>query len=959
MKITSCRIALLLAWVALAGGPAYAQGGGASSSGTIQGRVTDPQGAALAGVTVTAISPSAMGAQTTATTDAGTYRFPSLPPGIYSVAYELPGFTLVKHDGVPITLGFTAHVDVTLALSTLHDTLTMRDDAALIDSSTTRIAQTFIREQLESLPGRDMWSLLGVVPGVHMSRIDIGGNLAGQQTPYRAYGQLGQVRVLIEGINITEGTSGAGFYFDYSSLDQVLVGTAAQSAEMPHPGVQSQFVGRSGGNRFSGEYYLDWYNNSLQGSNIPESYTVPTAFNNQPFLEHSNEIDRYYDTAINAGGAIKRDKVWWFATYREQFIASALPNFRFGKTFDTKLWNAAGKGTYQASTNHKFVGYYQWGQKVQPNRPALPGYTYVSEAATNRQDSGSWVYKAEWNATLSDRLSVEARYGDFGYYFPLLANGSDPYFWRDSGTLEIVGSHTKNQSDRDLKQWSGSATYFLDTTSGSHTVRAGAELLKELLWVGFLQGVGGNIEHVYSNGASNQVIFRIPTATAVGGSSDKRHLTSRNALDSASLFLTDAWAIGRLTVNGGVRWDRYKGWLPEQLQLGQTVGPVTVAARTFEKRDLYTWNVMAPRVGVAFDLSGDGRLVLKGHYGLYWHNPGIGVSSNANPNTPAKNALYTWNDRLECAGCVAGDRRWQPGEETSRQSAALEGSIQLDPNLDPPYTHEAAGWFERQFSPSIELRAGFVYKTEDDLVATYIPGRGLDVYQQSGVPFNFVDIGVDGVRNTADDRNIPMVGLPSANAETLFPDARVVMNVPQFARYKTVQTSVSKRYSDAWSATLGLGYVWSTDFPNGYPQNPNQPGAEHSAGWGVKVSGWYDAPYGIRLSPVVRYQSGSNYARTYTIAAPTGVVVTGVNNNLAFAEPTAANRENDIVVFDVRTEKSITLVGRLRMRVFVDAFNITNSHASESISRATGSAYQRPTAILAPFTARVGFTVVW
>ena len=213
--------------------------------------------------------------------------------------------------------------------------------------------------------------------------------------------------------------------------------------------------------------------------------------------------------------------------------------------------------------------------------------------------------------------------------------------------------------------------------------------------------------------------------------------------------------------------------------------------------------------------------------------------------------------------------------------------------------------------------------------------------------------------NTADDRAVPMIGLPSANAATLFPDTQVVMNVPQSARYKTVEVSSTKRYSNRWSATLGFGYTWSSDFPNGYPQNPNQPGAEDRTGWGFKASGCTHAPYGIRLSPVLRHQSGASYARTYTISAPTGVVVTGVNSNLAFAEPMDANREDDIWVFDVRTEKTITLAGRLRTRPFFDAFNITNSSASEIISRATGLGYQRPTAILAPFTTRVGFRLLW
>ena len=160
---------------------------------------------------------------------------------------------------------------------------------------------------------------------------------------------------------------------------------------------------------------------------------MPTAFRNSPIREHSNEIDRYYDTAINVGGPIKRDKIWWFGTYRTQFNAIQQPNFTFDKTFDTKLWNAVGKGTYQVNQKHKLIGYYQWGQKIQPNRlPCSGTYTYNDDGPTNRQDSGSWVYKAEWNGTVSDKLFLEARYGDFGYYFPQITNGTEPYFFRDS-----------------------------------------------------------------------------------------------------------------------------------------------------------------------------------------------------------------------------------------------------------------------------------------------------------------------------------------------------------------------------------------------------------------------------------------------------------------------------------------------------------------------------------------------
>ncbi|MGH9347813.1 MAG: carboxypeptidase regulatory-like domain-containing protein, partial [Vicinamibacterales bacterium] len=245
-----------------------AQGGGASSTATIVGRVADTSGAVLPGVTVTVASPSLMGVQTAVTNEQGSYRFPAVPPGTYAITYELPGFNTLKREGVELRLGFTANLNVELQVASLQETVTVTGESPVIDTTATRVQQNFKLDELQSIPNaRDFWSLLAVTPSVQMSRIDVGGNRAGTQTGYTAYGFTGQVRVLIEGINTTEGTGGAGFYFDYASLEEVFIGTSGQSAEMPNPGVQSQFIAKSGGNRFSGEYYLDWYNNSLQGSN--------------------------------------------------------------------------------------------------------------------------------------------------------------------------------------------------------------------------------------------------------------------------------------------------------------------------------------------------------------------------------------------------------------------------------------------------------------------------------------------------------------------------------------------------------------------------------------------------------------------------------------------------------------------------------------------------------------------
>jgi hypothetical protein len=810
-----------------------------------------------------------------------------------------------------------------------------------------------------------MWALLAVTPSVQMGRIDVGGNRAGTQTGYTAYGMNGQVRVLIEGINTTEGTGGAGFYFDYASLEEAFLGTSGQSAEMPNPGVQSQFIARSGSNNFQGEYHLDWYNNALQGSNIPDEYSLPTAFggtnSSNAIRQGSNEIQKYHDHDINAGGPVVKDKAWFFGTYRVQKNAVAQPNFLFDKTFDTKLWNAVGKVTYQANQKNKIIGYYQWGQKLQPNRLPFATYTYSSEEQTFKQDSGSWVYKGEWNSTISDKMYLEARYGDFGYYFPLLTNSPDNYFFHDSGALYSEGAHQVQQLDRDRKQYNLASTYFLDTAKGSHTFKVGLEMLKERSWEGLYSRRGGtsNIEHEYANGVSSRVIFGLPTATCVVGSLAAHDcLTSKSALDHMSAFINDTWSVGRTTMNLGARWDRYNGWNPEQDSLGATVGRASVQATHFDETQLYTWNVFAPRAGVVFDLSGDGKTVLKGNYGLYWHNPGVGVSQNANPNIASKSATYAWNDQAGCAGCINGDRRWQLGEEAANATAqALQGSIRLNPDIKAPISHEASVWVERQLSETMGVRAGFVYKTEDDLITNnYQLERGLSAYT---VPFPFTDRGADNVVGSADDKVITLMGIPTANVGQ-FPTTQYVTNTDQSGRYKTYEVSMNRRYANKWSASVGGGFTQMSNYPENFPNNPSAPGLEDRTTWNLKATASYDAPYGIRISPVMRHQSGVNFARTISVPATAGNAF-GLTfpATTIYAESADSNREDNIWVFDVRAEKQLSFGSRVRLRLMFDAFNLTNSYASETIGRSTGISYLKPTAILAPRTARVGFRFIF
>ena len=349
-----------------------AQGGGASSTGTIQGRVADASGAVLPGVTVTATSPSVIGAQTQVTDENGTYRFPAVPPGIYELTFELAGFNTVKRGGIQISLGFTANVNVELALATLQETVTVAAPRRSSTRPRTRVQQNFKLEQLQSIPnGRDMWALLAVTPGVAMSRIDVGGNRAGTQTGYTAYGLSGQVRVLDRRHQHDRRHRRRRLLLRLRvARRSVPRHVGPVGAEMPNPGVQSQFIAQVGRQQVpAASIYLDWYNNSLQGSNLPDEYIVPTAFNNGRSASTATRCRSYYDIDINVGGPIKKDKVWWFGTYRNAVQRRRAAELHVRQDLRHRSCGTpSARSRYQMNQKNKLIGYYQWGQKTQPNR---------------------------------------------------------------------------------------------------------------------------------------------------------------------------------------------------------------------------------------------------------------------------------------------------------------------------------------------------------------------------------------------------------------------------------------------------------------------------------------------------------------------------------------------------------------------------------------------------------------
>jgi hypothetical protein len=195
---------------------------------------------------------------------------------------------------------------------------------------------------------------------------------------------------------------------------------------------------------------------------------------------------------------------------------------------------------------------------------------------------------------------------------------------------------------------------------------------------------------------------------------------------------------------------------------------------------------------------------------------------------------------------------------------------------------------------------------------------------------------------------------------TRFPLTNVTMNTPRFSRYKTVEASVNKRLSNRWSMSAGGSHTWARDFPgtpvnpNGYPNTPNGTFDEDTTRWDFKVSGTFEAPYGIRLSPLLRHQAGANFARQISVGAATATAAGAIFSGTINAEPLNARRHDNITVLDMKIERAFPLGRGVRLRAFMDLFNITNSNAVETRTIATGTSFLRPTAVLPPRAARIG-----
>jgi hypothetical protein len=906
-----------------------------STTGAINGTVTDSSSAIIPGVTVTLSGSAVMGAPSTVTDQNGFFRFPALTPGDYNVTFELTGFGTVKHEGIRVSIGFTATVNAELNPAGVAENVTVSGASPVVDLQATNVTTHYDSEKLANLPGgaRDFWStIMATVPAVAMNRVDVGGNSALVVQTSREYGTAGQARSLVEGMSVTYSTSSPfGLYGDYAAYGEVSMTAAGNTAEMPSGGMLAQLISKSGGNTYHGTIYTDFQHKNLGGRNIDDAQVALGLQGGGGISVYDlNRLDRFQDFNADVGGYLIKDKLWWYGAYRYTLLDLRTPNL-VGKAQRSTDNVVTGKGTYQASAKHKFIGFMTQALPVSRDylQSALLGVGQTARGIWSPESvyrktlyAGTW--KGEYDAVLSSAMLLEVRAGNFYYDFDRTALSTEPRY-EDIGNSLIRGGNAPTNTSIRRPQLNGSLSYLKTGWGGEHNFKFGGEVTRDAEQDPF-QAYPGNILHVLNNGAANQVyLYTSPSL-------------SKSGMRTTSFFANDTWkASNRLSLNLGLRLDRYRSFLPEQQ------GPAGQAYAAVD--NLITWNNWGPRLGVTYDLAGSGKTVLKFNTGQYWHWPFTELANNANANSTQWYQQYTWTDSNT-------NGRFDDGEQ-GRLVAARGGtaSAGLDPNLKNQFTREALVYVEHELAANFGIRSGITWRGRRNAYATVNVNRPYDAFT---VPTTVLDPGRDGTGGNADDGGaIPAYNL--AAAYTSLPVRNLVQNVPNAdSNYYTWETTATKRSTSWWSLVGSFAKTWSRRSVT--PVTPNdlifrEDGRDVFTDWQAKVNGTLELPGQLRVSPMMRHQSGTAYGRTF-------VATLNYANPTLLAEPVGTRRTPNVTVFDVRTEKGFRWNTR-RVALFLDLYNIANTNAEQVVVMSSGTSFLRPVYITGPRIARVGAKFEW
>ncbi|HTM02789.1 MAG TPA: carboxypeptidase regulatory-like domain-containing protein [Vicinamibacterales bacterium] len=700
--------------------------------GTISGRVLDQSGQAVPGVTVTATSPALQGARDAVTTAAGDYLLPLLPPGAYTVRYELTGFETVTRM-IAVAATQAVPMDVALAVARVGEAVTVTAEASPF-VQTAQVATNINQDLAATLPtSRSMVASVLLAPNVKASGP---GGTQGADGALAISGAMSFDSIyMINGVAVTENLRGQPFnLFIEDALQETTVATAGVSAEYGRfGGGIVNAITKSGGNRFSGSF-RDSFNN--------DSWRTTT-----PFKE--TRLDKTIPTyEYTLGGPVARDRIWFFTAGRirnsEDARQTFVTNISYPRRNEEKRFE--GKITSSLTPNHSVRGSYLKITQLVVNNIFQNGMDLRS---LFNQGQPQDLLSLNYNGIFGRSLTIEGQYSS--RHFAISGAGA-PSTDLVEGTLLVDRSRGSafrywaptfcavcGDEHRDNTEALAKATYFLSSDRlGTHTI---------------VFGYDGYNDHRFANNHQSGSDFRIlGTSTIVDGATiypvfnGTNNSTivqwnpiamSSNGTDllTHSVFVNDSWRAGsRVTLNLGLRFDRNAG---EDAANNQTS----------------TSSAFSPRLGVVWDPRGDQKWAITSSFARYVSALNSAIAENSPAGNPA---TYTWfyqgpSVNVDTSGPLVGPEAaikqvfdWldaNGGTSRTFTTADVPGvNTFVDTTLESPSSYEYAAGVSRSFSRG-SVRADYVFRDFKDFYATRTDLTSGRVTNSLGVDFDVNLIG--------------------------------------------------------------------------------------------------------------------------------------------------------------------------------------------------------------------------
>jgi hypothetical protein len=296
----------------------------AQGTGSIFGKVTDSSSGVLPGVTVTVVGTGLQQPLVATTGETGTYQFPSVPIGTYTVTFELASFKKIIRPSVVIATGFNAQINPKMEIGAMTEEVMVSAAAPVVDTKKTATGAVFTAEILEKIPtARDPWQIINMTPGVQAG-LNVGGSSSGQQVSLASRGTGANVQWNLEGGSITDLSSNSSpSYFNFDSFSEIQVTNGGGDVTVQSSGLSINLVTKSGSNVFKGSAVGTFENDKMQSQNVTEELFEAGSGG---FLSGA-PIKRISVVSGEFGGPIVRNRLWFWGAADNQDINAGVLNF--------------------------------------------------------------------------------------------------------------------------------------------------------------------------------------------------------------------------------------------------------------------------------------------------------------------------------------------------------------------------------------------------------------------------------------------------------------------------------------------------------------------------------------------------------------------------------------------------------------------------------------------------------